>query len=1814
MMWVVFGLSPFLFAALAGCGGGAGQPGAGEIKVVNFQAGAKGRGQGNITIEFSGMAVDRTQVGQAPPAPPVEFAPPIEGRFQWVAPDTLRFYPKETLPGGLRYEARVKDAAVAIPGLKLVGEKTFVFETEHFAIKDALVNISYTDFKRKLAKVIVDLTFNYPVAPKTLSESLELDLQDEGRLAYAVTQTEPAAAMQLTTDPLPMVDRSRNLTLAFPKGLPAVAGNTGLAAGATLTLKVEGRKTLKVEEVMPEQQGDLFAIVVRFSSYIQLEAAKPYLSVSPAIDYRLGDAWRGAAIVAEFKPGQSYSVTVKKGFIADDGAVLEEDLTREVLIPDYEPTVKFASPGYYLPREGAGAVGVETINVSSLRVSVAKIFPNNLVFFLNSSLARGSYYDSYYGDDYYYGGYADLDALGQTIGKEEELSVTSRQNEKAATPIDLKRYFAGGGRHKGVFLVTAVDPQSERRDQKWVLATDIGLVVKAAPDALWVFANSLKTLDPVAGATVSLMSLNNQELAVVRSDEKGQARLPNLAALKKNFEPYAIVVQKGEDMTFLRLSDSVVPSGDFDVGGLAAPEAFQYRTWIYADRGVYRPDDTAHLVAVVRTAELGLPPSMPVKLVVRGPDQRIFKTFQAALPAHGALEFALEVPAWAMTGRWRAELLMATEAALGETTFLVEDFVPDRINVKLTADKPAYRAGETAALTVKGTLLFGPPAAGRRVEATARLAASRFEPASYGTYSFYDDAATFETTTIELGEAALGEDGQAGFSLALPAEVRPPSSLAAIVSATVHDEGGRAVSSQLSLPVHPYPFYVGVKKEAEGYAEPGKPAAFSLVALDADGRVLSGKAVTVELYRVIWHTALQRDNRGFYRYVSERKEERVETTEATTGDKPVSVSLTPKEFGAWRVVATAKDGGHKAAVSFYASGWGYAPWAMSMPDRLQIDLDKKAYAPGETAQAIVRAPFAGKLILTVERAGVMATKIVSMDGNTATVPLAVEADWAPNVYVSATLIRSVESLEPYAPARAFGVYPLFVDHSRHKLAVTLDAPAEMRPNRPLTVRLSVGGGSGSAWATIAAVDEGILQLTGFASPDPLKFFFARQRLAVATHDLYSFLLPELKGAKRKKGEGGDAMEEARQKNLNPVAIKRVKPVSLWSGLVQLDAQGRGEATFSVPEFNGSLRIMAVAFDRDRFAGAQTATTVADAIVLSPTAPRALAPGDAFALPVSVYNKTGREGSFEIKATTTGPVAVRNGAQRVSLKDGAEAVVVFEAEVKPEAGAATVTVEASGNGATTKSTADVVVRPPNPLVIDAGSGRVPAGEKATLKLPGGHLAGTARLRLAVSALPAAQFGASLQYLLTYPYGCVEQTTSAAFPLLYFKDLARQAEPRLFADKSADYYVNRAIEKLEAMQLTNGGFAYWPGGGEDYPWATLWAGHFLIEAEKAGFVVSQRTSAGLRARLKSLVAEGVADAASPEGRRNLERRAYALYLLALAGAPDVGAMTYLKDNLLDRLGDYPRLLLAAAFHHAGNARAAKALLPAAIAPSSAKRESGGNFNSPERGTALILATLAEVEPQNPAVAVLTQKLLDTVKIDRHGTTQDHAVALLALGKIYRREPEARFTGKLSKGLMSTVAEFDEKGTTLDDASLAGENLTIAIEGTGAAYYFWQVEGVPTKGGVKEHDIDLAVRRRYLDKNGQELGAEAFKQGELVVAEITLTASEALENVVVTDLLPGGLEIENPRLASREAFEWESEDESSTRLYPSYMDLRDDRLVLFASLAENQKAVFRYALRAVTAGRFALPPIKAEAMYDPVKNSLASSGAIVVRPLAP
>ncbi len=1604
-------------------------------------------------------------------------------------------------------------------------------------------------------------------------------------------------------------------------------------------------------------------IILDFEGWNRLqggcEALAAHVSISPNCAFHVTPRyshWEDDeyALVGPFLPGETYTVTLASGITNNIGHVLHQDLVRVIDIPHRPSSVRFADNGRHLaPGASSAIVRLAACNIPSVDIRARRVRDANLLFFLRSS---------YYGDEP-----SDENALDFTGGTTLTNSVetVAPLDETRSVDIDLRPFLPAGPDAYGAYWVEAsyIDPRSSRTvsDQRLVVLSDIGLTVRQSEsgDRAIAWATSLTTGKPLAGVRVSLYSKSNDPYASGTTAADGTVELRY--TLDKGDIPFLATASLGNDLTFLPLS-----TGSYDVtpdeerpNNARTPGASSYEAFLFAPRGIVRPGESLPLKVLVRDLRGRLPDPFPVSLELDRPDGRTVLTRAVRLSDLGTAEseFSFD-PAWP-TGPYtvRAYLPGDSDHILGSLSVSVEEIVPPQIKVAFQ-DVPTAPAnpGEEVRFHIASEYLFGAPAANLRVTASVQYQATPFKPKGWDGYLFGDETrpAKFSRTQV-IKDDRLNEEGVTLASCTIPDDFTVPSAIRATLSATVRQAGGRAVTEFKSLPVSPVPFYIGLRPSIRGTILANQAASvdIALVAPDATPATNAPASLAYTLESVSRSWNWTRNNDGSWRYVIdthtapvtngivevaaqagvEVAAHRAATQEAQAGvevaaHRAATLSLPTATIGEYRLRVYDPNGKSSTTYDFEVVSEDL-PWAHTGTDNpMAVTLvpDRASYAPGDRVLLTVKAPFTGEGMLFLEGAGgEWRHRPVTLTNTASTVSFQVDDIDVPSIHATLVLLRPpvVEpaahradgTAVPIGAVRAIGSTLLSVVRPDRALDVALDVPTELLPQSPLSVSATVTTGGvpvPDAEVTFAAVDEGLCSLTRFQTPNPLAWANAPRWLPVEHYDLFGRLLPLYKAesAVETSHIGGDGDVTANYRTTPGIPNRRFRLVALWKGTVKTGPDGRASATFDVPEFTGKCRVMAVAIAPARYGSAEAFAAVRRPIDVIATFPRFLAPGDTFAATLELFNTTAA--TAPVTLSLMGPSQEAENTElcstNLTLAAGASLSFALPLAAPETIGTAAYTVTATSPAGAAppapfySETFPLPVRPPAPYSRTVLSGILKPGESATPDpaaltnyLPG------AKLTVSASARPESHLTEALEYLVHYPYGCLEQTTSTVFPLLYLADFAATARPDLFRDSSCADFVEAGILRILANQRSGGGFSLWQNEGTVYPWGTLYATHFLLEARKAGH--------GVPAEALDTATDYVESLLSQTSPLSPVLRAYAAYVAILDGRASVARPW--TDRLLEKRADLPRsarAYLAAALLASGRPRDAGLVLATeGIAPPAdvTDHDLGDLLESPTRDLALVLSAQCDLDPEAPLARDAADALLARRStLSRWYTTQENAMALLALGKYFRAafgpSTNAPPSAELSLG-PDHVMEMPELGSTNLPAAASA---TLRNTGSSPFFYTLAVTGVPREPPSKPDFSKLAVYRIFRDaRTGEPISLAddnpvlTLAQGDTIAITIVLHPQvDGLDQLVVSDLLPAGLEIENPALAtSADLPNWLREEKKNADWLRS-RDIRDDRLVLFTGALDHTHYAHTYLARAVTPGEYVYPAIAAEAMYDP------------------
>jgi uncharacterized protein YfaS (alpha-2-macroglobulin family) len=1837
-------------------------------KTAEEQAAETAKGDGeeidpysNLVFTFDEKVVDDAQLNRWDTTRYVTFSPNVRGKFKWTGDRELTFSPLEPFRPSTVFNASLRSQALPSGKQKLALNRAR-FHTPYLQMGDPQAFYGRSARATGTAELRANLVFNYPVRPADLRSRLKVT-QDGKPVAVEISSAEPDKLVAVTF--MQEVRTGSPVDVEVAPGLKPAAGSVATEKPLTAQVQVPDQSALEVRELTGSLLNAEPVVTVLTSQPVAVADIQSQLTVTPAVAFAVEALESGFTLKGGFEVGKTYQIGLAAGTRGLLGGVLSSAYSQAVSFGAERPSISFLNgeKAMYLGANGNRNLGLRINEVAKVKVTIAKVYANNIQALLRSGEQYGYNYDEE-GSEYEggseeegeEGGYVDhsyryyeTENIGDILS-ERTVSVDALPKQAGLRLLNLSlKDLEFQGPMKGLYVVRVQDTERQwLQVSKLVAVTDVGLIVKESASGITVFANSLRAAEPLSGLTVNLVSTNNQIVGTTTTSAAGVAEFDS-TALQHRFKLGMITAVKDADFTFLDMSRSRVETSRFEVGGLQS-NAARYQAFLYGERDLYRPGDTVRTNTIVRTEDWQTPPAgLPMKIRLLLPTGKEYAALRPKLTAAGSFESRFILPPSIMTGLYTLEVLTGNDVLLTSRQISVEEFIPDRLKLVVTASPTVLRPGQDVTARLTATNLFGPPASDRKYEVEFSLKEKVFAPKKYEDFDFaintgerrrnrYEEipspVSRFEKTVRE-GETDANGQGMATYTVP---DYPDLGTLEGTAFTTVFDETGRPVNRLATFEVQTQPTMFGIGRVSD-LVSTRQAVPVRLVALTPKGAPTAAPA-QVRVVRLLWETVLERQG-GRYVYQSQQREQVIMNKPMNVGANS-SFSFTPVYSGEYEVRVSRPGAASYVSQSFYAYGYGDTQansFEVNNEGEVSIEPDKASYEPGETARLLLKSPFAGRILVTVERGKLLQHFYVNTDQKSAEVKIDIKAEHVPNVYVTATAIRAItDNRLPLTVARGF--VPLTVAKPEAKLAVAIKAPAASRSQMWQTVEVSTAP---RAQVTLAIVDEGILQIKNYRTPDPYAYFYQKRALEVQAYDVYPFLLPELGSS----STGGDASEYGRR--TTPVPNRRVKLVAKWSGVLTADADGKVRYKLRVPQFSGALRLMAVAYKDDAFGSAEHEMKVADPVVISTALPRFMSPGDTIDVPVTLTNTTkqtitgkigvirtkeGRKvappdnmvvfvrGNYSPLDSVIEPRTSQADSRNVSLPPNAERRIVFRMAAARQIGnlelsALFIPDKAVSGSSQFLEIIELPIRPASPLEKRTGSGAVAGGSSTPLSLKTDFLPGSQRGQLVVSRSPLTEFSKDLRYLLQYPYGCLEQTTSAAFPQLYYGDLAGTLQQQTGKAAKAqrynpNYHVQEAIRKIESMQLYNGSLSYWPGGDYDNWWATAYAAHFLQEAQKAGFAVNTATLDKvlryLQFRLKKRETEPYRyfDTGGIARERTIASKeiAYSLYVLALAGRQDAVAMNYYKANR-QLLAEDSKFLLACTQGLLGNQRQFRALLPARFGGErAADRALDGSFYSPIRDEGLVLNALLETDPNNPQIPLLARQLSRQMKDARWLNTQERAFALLALGKVARRNAGSTATATvLADGKpLGTFA-----GKDLKVPNVQNRNLTLSTKGKGSLYYFWEVEGISAGGQVREEDSYLKVRRTFLTRAGQPVGTPSFSQNDLVVVKITIEAGDAagtVKNVAITDLLPAGLEIENPRLGALRELDW-----AKDAAQPDYMDVRDDRINLFTTATTSPKS-FYYLARAVSKGTFKLGPVSADAMYNAEYHSYNGAGVVRVR----
>lgn len=1502
--------------------------------------------------------------------------------------------------------------------------------------------------------------------------------------------------------------------------------------------------------------------------------------------------------------GRIYKVTVLRGLPAASGKTYQETEDFTVSVPDRSPTMNFGGAAYILPRGGKREVALDSVNVEKAKVTVLRINDRNLIQEINQG--RISKLLSRY----------DAGNIASTAGEHVwngTIEIKSERNRKVTTAIPISDIVKDP--KPGIYAIMATPEGSTGRyygsseATQWFVVSDLGLSTYRGSDGLHVFVRSLASAKPAAGVTLRLIARNNEVLGDAVTDANGAAAFaPGLMRGKGGARPAAVMASgRDSDFNFHDISRPAFDLTDRGVGGRGAPGPVD--AYLYTDRGVYRPGETVHIVTLLRDDKAVAISGPPLRIKLFQPNGKEYQKFDLNDGDEGGghhLSFTLSTAA--RTGQWTVRAYVDPKGrAVGSAGFKVEDFAPERMEVTLKPERTQLAPKADNSVEVSARFLYGAPAAGLAVDGEIVLQQDMNPYPAHKGFKFGLVQEEWRAKRRELAETKTDAEGKARLAVRLDEPPDTSRPLRAVIRASVSEAGGRAVSRTVGLPARTSPFTIGIRPRfGDRWVGIKTEAGFDVIAVDRDGATTAAGDLTYELIREDY------DYRWYYRhgkwgYKVLINESSLESGKLSVAKEKPNVLNFRLNWGRYRLEVHDKRTRAATSVRFQV-GWFASARGADVPDKLEIALDKEKYKAGDTAKVHIRPPFAGEVLLTVAGARLYATKSFAIPKEGKTVELAVARDWDAGAYVTATVFRPADKQTERQPARAVGVAWLGRDFSDRILSVRLDAPDKVTPRRTVKLGIAVDGVTPgqSAHVTVAAVDEGILQLTRFKTPAPDDHYYGKRRLAVELRDDYGRLIKSAKGRRGRLRQGGDAA--AAKRHLGGLDASSIKTVSLFSGKVRLDAKGRASVPLVIPDFNGRLRLMVVAYDRSRVGHAQRPLTVRDKLVSQLTLPRFLAPRDAGGATLSLHNVDGADGEYRIELAATGAarVAGGKGGETVKLARDGRRTMRFGLE-GAAVGVAHISLSIEGpKGFSINRSWELAVRPAQAVVTEKIARRLDPGRSVAFDrdMIEKFVPGTGEVLLSFSRHPDFGMADLLKSLSRYPYGCAEQTTSRALPLLYVSEVARSIG---IAENETVIHsrVQAAIGRLLSMQRSDGSFGMWSSRDRREDWLSAYVMDFMTQAKKKGYLVPEFAYKRGMQWLKSRVASG-------NFRENyLPVASYAHYVLASAAQADMASLRYFHDTYLTEVPTMlGRAQVGAALALQGDPQRARNAFAAAPKARSFWRSFFGArrhyayYGSDLREAAGVVYLAAMSNAYSNQLPNLVEALNKLRERRKYLSTQEKAWLLLVAAALQKGEPME--IGLNGRDLGARTKPFH----LMADGDELAKGIKIENRGDAALWQNVSITGVPADDLDRE-ESGFTVSREFYTLDGKRADLQKVRQSDVLVAVINGEATTRLDHqALIVDLLPAGFEIENERLTGGRTSKELGWLPKLTRA--RHTEKRDDRYVAAVDLhRRNGGFSLAYIVRAVTPGAFRLPAVYVEDMYKPEHFARSQMGTVTILP---
>ncbi|NMM50401.1 alpha-2-macroglobulin family protein [Marinigracilibium pacificum] len=1753
-----------------------------------------------------------------------DFSPSIEGNT-FLTGNTLVFKPTKQLPYDQKYQATVNLGAI-IPNIDDDKEEfRFIFQTFIQNFEVDVRGVKYYDDK-DLSKVKV-YGFLYTA-----------DIADREKLQEVIEAEQSGKDLKVTIDP----ERTDN---AYSFSIENVS-RTESAEPVEIEIDgdaigVDKEESYKVKIPKPGDFSVMSADIIRKSdTYISVLMSEPIdpdqnliglvsltnTSKSPRIVVDLNEI----KVYPTSQPTESFNIVISPGVKNISGKRLPEIYRKNLTFLQEKPAVKLVneSDKSIIPNSKNLTLPFEAIGLKAVEVTIVRVFEDNMIQYLQvnslggtrelNRVARpvarkvipltssgvtnlnkwnsfslnledifnaepGAFYQINIGFQkahslYYCAGEDNIEAI-------DNIEENWNETEESSYWDSYEYYYSPDYDWSERDNPCSNSYYGRRRSvNKMLFSSDLGLIAKKSDGGkLSVFVTDLNTTEILSGVNIEVYDYQQQLLA------KGQTGSEGKVELEMEGTPFVVVAKKNKTTGYLKIDDgSSLSLSNFDVAGNKIQKGL--KGFIYGERGVWRPADTVHLGFIIEDKSNNLPENHPVIMELYNPaGQMAFRKISSE-NVGPMFRFDFVTSQNAPTGNWKAKAKVG--GATFEKTVKIETIKPNRLKVNLTFDKEQFTANDkevTGDLNVKW--LTGATAKNLKAEFDIMLRPVKTTFKSFPNFVFDDQSKDFYSSREPIFEGKLNDEGFAKVKVDLGDNDNAPGALNAVFYGKVYEEGGDFSISSTSVPYFPYSSFVGLKApegDKRGILLTDENHTIQIASVDAEGNPVSRDELKVTLYKLEWRWWWDNSYESISNYVGSSYNDPISTKTISTsnGKGEYTLRINEPEWGRYYLKVEDPESGHSAGDIIYVDWPGWAGKAkrgdLDGASMLDFTTDKAEYNVGEEVELTLPSTEGNRLLVSLENGSeVIKTFWVETESGQTTVNFEAEESMAPNTYAHLTMIQPHGQKKNDLPIRLYGVQSIKVVNNETILEPVINMPKELRPQEEFSIEVSEKNGKAMAY-TIAIVDEGLLDITNFKTPQPWENFYSREALGIKTWDIYDDVLDAFTGKMQHLlAVGGDGELKAKDNK----EANRFKPVAKVLGPFYLEDGETTSHKIMMPQYIGSVRTMVIAANSGAYGSSETATPVKQPLMVMATLPRVAGPKETMKLPVNVFALRSNVGAVDIKVETTGSLKVEgNSTKKVSFSKKGDKIIDFDIVASDKPGVGKVHVIATAKGLKAEYDIEMNIIPRNPASISVDGKVLPANESWSSSYSPIGIEGSNTGFIEVSSMPALNIRQRLDYLIKYPHGCIEQTTSSVFAQLYLDNLIDLSEEE---KSKIQTNIEAAINRIRTFALANGGFSYWPGGEYANAWGTNYAGHFLLAAKEAGYLVPDDLLQNWISFQKS---KGSSWGDLVYDNDHDLSQAYRLYTLALAGEPELGAMNRMKEN--PDIGLNAKWRLALAYATAGYVDQAKSMindLRTQIAPITTNKRQY-NFGSELRDKAMMLETLTKIGERENAFNLVMDISSEMGDANKWMSTQTTGYSFIAISKYTEGfdidenvDVEVTVEGKTT----SLKNKYFINQIPIENSFKSSK---IAVKNNAASPVYVRVirTGIPVEGKESSKSQNINFKIAYESMNGEKLDPSRLPQGTNFKAIVTVSNPGSKGNykdLALTQIFPSGWEIINTRL--------DGSAQSSSKA--DYMDIRDDRVMHYFDLDVNQSATFEVLLNASYKGRYYQPMVKVEAMYD-------------------